>query len=362
MKAKHLIPLALLCLGITAVGCTDAEEHGAGEPADNAIRFAPNTSYSSSRSGDITANNLSEFYVYAYTGSGSDQSVFMNNTRVSKTAANTWTYSPLKYWPEKAVDFYAYAPEGWVGTDGPLKPVEYTAFPATTDLVYATSFGNNGNSATANAQVILNFRHALSKVTLNLSSTNTDLKVVVTNVLMCNLMMKGSFTFPTASTTATTGTPDAASVGTWSDLGTPYNYIFHMAQRPSEALTLTTEPTDMSDSDWGGPKYLIPQSLTWRSNGFGNDTYILAMCSVYDAATGTKLWPNDNTPPENVIEGSTSRDGLLKFPLSTTQFSEWKPGYHYIYNLVINANPEMGAIDFGTPTVDSFVDVVTDYE
>lgn len=361
MKKNKQLSLALLLGGLAFTACTEADEHGgADSPADNAIRFSANTAYTS-RSADITTNNLDEFKVYAYTGPADSPTTFMNNVTVKKTAANTWTYSPLKYWPNEPVSFYAYAPTTWVGTDGPLKPVAYDAYPAKTDLVYAVSRDISGNANAANAQVILNFRHALSKVTLNLSSTNPDLKVVITNVVMCNLMMKGSFNFPEATTTAGTAESDKASVGTWTDLNTAYNYIFHMAQRPSETITLTTTPTDMSETENGGSKYLIPQTLTWRSHGTGNDTYIVIMCSVYDAETGTKLWPNDNTPPENYIPGSTFKDGLLKFPLSTSTFSAWEPGYHYIYNLVINANPEMGAIDFGTPTVDSYVDVVTDY-
>lgn len=108
---------------------------------------------------------------------------------------------------------------------------------------------------------------------------------------------------------------------------------------------------------------MIPQTLTWRRNGAGaQDTYITVMCSVYDTKSGTKLWPNANTPSENIVEGSTFGDGLLKFPLSSTLFSEWHPGYHYVYNLVINSNSEMGAIEFGNPKVDSYVDVTTTYQ
>ena len=107
--------------------------------------------------------------------------------------------------------------------------------------------------------------------------------------------------------------------------------------------------------------YVLPQELTWRSNGSGNDTYIAVMCTVYDAASGTKLWPNANTPEDNLINGSTNGDGLLKFPLSTSIYSEWQPGCHYIYNLVINSNEDMGAIEFGTPSVDTFISIETNY-
>lgn len=358
---KISIPLAFITAGAMLSACSEADEQTAVTPGDNAIRFAAGAEYASRAASDITTNNLSEFAVYAYTGSANDPQLFMNNVTVKKTASNTWTYSPLKYWPSEPVDFYAFAPEGWASTDGPLKPVEYYNFPGHTDLIYAVSLDNKGEPAANNAQVILNFRHALSKVTLNLSSSNTRLKVYVTNAVMKGLMMKGQFHFPQASTNTTTGTPAQNSIGTWDNLNTPYIYAFHIARSLDERLLLTTTPTDMSDGDWGGPKYLIPQTLTYRSEGFGNDSFIAIMCSIYDAETGTKLWPNDNTPPENIATGSSFGDGILKFPLSTTQFSAWQPGYHYIYNLIINANPEMGAINFGSPTVDTFIDVESNY-
>lgn len=218
-----------------------------------------------------------------------------------------------------------------------------------------------GSAGMANAQVVFNFRHALSKVTIKMSSSNADLEVRVSNVALANIMAKGNFNFPNVSTA---GQPTADNIGTWTDQNTPTPYMYHMSQDKNDIITLTTTATDMSTTGMGmgGAKFLIPQILTWRSNGSGNDTYITVMCSVYDAKTGAKLWPNANTPEENIVEGSTFGDGLLKFPLSTSRFSEWTPGYHYIYNLVINSNEDMGAIEFGAPTVDSYVEVSTSYQ
>ena len=336
---------------------------------DNAIRFAANTEYARARgktaparAQDITINNLESFNVYAYiTG---DKAPYMDNVTVSKTGTNTWTYSPLKYWPSgKTLDFYAFAPATWLGSNSPLSPVPFECnYPmADQDLVYAVLPSLSGLTGTSNAQVIFNFRHALSKVTVRMSSANDKVLVKVTNVYLNNLYNKGNFNFPSGSTS---DPRDENNTGTWTDLSAPINYLYLMAQDVSDIITLTTEPTDMSDAHlpYGGGKFLIPQTLTWRSMGSGNDNYIAVMCSVYDAKTGAKLWPNSNTPPENVVQGSTFGDGLLKFPLSTAQFSEWQPGYHYIYNLVINGSEDMGAIEFGTPTVDSYVDVTTSME
>lgn len=357
---KHTFSkLAMFAFATASLAACSETDEPQQSVADNAIRFAANTEFASRAGEDVTTNNLTEFNVYAYTGAADNKVTFMDNVKVTKSSDNVWTYSPLKYWPAEAVDFYAFAPASWVGSDGPLKPVHYTNHAADKDLIYAVSPNLSGNGSQPNAQVVFNFRHALAKVTVLLSSTNADLKVNVTNVALANIYATGDFTFPSASTT---GTPTTESTGTWSNLSDVYPYMLHMSQRPDEVVTLTTTPVDLSETGLGGPKYLIPQTLTWRSHGAGQDNYMALMCTIYDAKTGVKLWPNANTPEENIVEGSTFHDGLLKFPLSTSQFSEWQPGYHYVYNLVVNANSEMGSIEFGQPTVDTYVDVETTYE
>lgn len=348
---------ALLALSFTS--CTTDEGPSATEMlrSDRQIRFAAATEMTRA---DVTTNNLTSFNVYAYTGTATSPKVFMDNVAVTKNSTNVWTYSPVEYWPAKeSVDFYAFAPSGWLGSATPVIPIPYDNSEGITDIVYAVNTNLTGNTG-SNAQVLFNFRHALSKVTVKLSSTNTSLQVKVTNVALANIATKGNFHFPGISTAGNV-TPN--STGHWTDQNTPSTYLYHMSQAADDIITLNSTPNDLSSSDLqlGGPKYLLPQTLIWNNNGSASDTYLTVMCSVYDAHTGTKLWPNANTPTENVVEGSTFGDGLLKFPLSTTAFNEWQPGYQYIYNVVINSNEEMGAITFGTPSVDTYVNMDTNY-
>lgn len=359
-KYYLLLPTVIGLSGLISACSSDEDSPLDTGRHDNAIRFVANTEFS--RAGDITTNSLTTFNVYAYTGLGTAPDVFMNNVEVKKTGANTWSYSPIQYWPAKeAVDFYAFAPASWLGTSQPIKPIPYDSYPGTEDIIYAVSPNLTGNVGMANAQVLFNFRHALSKVTVKMSSTNTNLLVKVSNVALTNIMTKGNFHFPTASTA---GTPTAESIGTWTDQNTPKTYMLHMSQDASDIITLTSTATDMATTGMGlgGAKYMTPQLLTWRSNGTGYDNSITVMCSVFDAKSGAKLWPNANTPSENVVDGSTFGDGLLRFPLSTSSFSEWHPGCHYVYNLVINSNEDMGAIEFGTPSVDTYINVTTNYQ
>lgn len=363
MKYRFLsTALSVAVLAAAAVSCSDREEDAPtpGSESDNAIRFAANTEYS--RVSDITTNNLTSFNVYAYTGTASAPNLFMDNVTVSKSGSSVWTYSPVQYWPAKeTVDFYAFAPASWVGADGPLMPVAYDALAGVEDIVYAVSPDLSGNNGQPNAQVVFNFRHALSKLTVKLSSTDTKLKVVVTNVAMTQVMTKGNFHFPSASTA---GTPTEESVGVWTDQNTPSTYMLLWSQALSDQLTLTATPTVVAAAGMGrgGEMFVMPQTLTYRSNGSGQDNYIGVQCSVYDAASGEKLWPNANTPAEDLVEHSTTGDGMLRFPLSSSKFSEWQPGCHYIYSLVINSNEEMGTIEFGAPSVDTFIDIETNYQ
>ena len=364
MLRNNLTYAAIIsAIGLSLASCSSEQDspeqviEGNGE-----IRFAANTEFS--RAGDITTNNLTAFNVYAYTrkDGSTTPNLFMNNVEVKKSAGNTWTYSPIQYWPaNEAVDFYAFAPSTWVGSDGPLKPVSYDAYPGTEDIVYAVSPDMHGSAGQPNAQVILNFRHALSKLTVKMSSTNTNLRVMVSNVALSNMMTKGNFNFPENSTS---GQEAADNVGKWTDQNTPTSYVLHWSQSPDERLELTTTPTIIAANGMGmgGTLFMIPQPLTYRSNGNGIDNTITVMCTIYDAKSGTKLWPNENTPEENIVPGSSFGEGLLKFPLSSSKFSEWQPGCHYIYNMVINSNEEMGAIEFGNPTVDTFIEVETTYE
>lgn len=340
------------------LSCTSAEEVGpVDESVGRAIHFAVNTEFT--RAADITTNNLNSFNVYAYTGNTESPAILMKNVSVTKNGHNTWTYSPIAYWPASGtVDFYAFAPASWVGSVNPRGSVAYESYPGTDDIIYAVSTGMTGS--TINPQVVLNFRHALSKVTIKLRSSDTNLQVRVSNVVIANIMTKGNFYFPSQSTSNAAASDN---VGSWKDQNTPLTYVYHMSQAADDIITLTTTATDMSNTGLGlgGAKYLVPQLLTYRSNGFGQDTYIAVMCSTYDAESGVKLWPNANTPKENIVEGSTYGDGLLKFPLGTSKFQEWQPGVHYIYNLTINSNEDMGAIEFGNPTVDTYIDIESNY-
>lgn len=356
----------LRLIGIVVAGaafmtsCSESEPMAPDDinPDMQEIRFAA-VAGASSRGSDITTLNLSSFNVYAFVDSTNE--FFMNNVSVTKGAGNQWVYSPVKYWPAGALDFYAFAPASWVPATGVRSKFKYTNS-GMEDVIYAVSLDRTQPKSQTDAQVRLNFRHALSKVSVFLASANPDITVKVSSVSLVGVSQEASFAFPTASTDVTGTTIAPSSLGTWSDYSSPYAYVLYMAQSPDDILTLNSTLTDVNP-EGNLPQYMIPQELKWTDDGssYLDSDYLQINLTMYDASTGVKIWPNDKTPEENLVPGSTNKDGLIKFQLSTATVRSWLPDCHYIYNVSIDGHQDLSEIEFGSPTVDTYVNVTTDY-
>lgn len=358
---KHSFLFVLTALGFAAVlpSCSSEDDDPIATGADNVIRFTAASRPTQSRvAEDITTGNLKQFFVYGYLTS--DGSPYMTNVEVNKTGTNLWEYSPVKYWPSgDALNFYAYAPAGMLapGTT-PLDAVHFTNN-GMSDFIYAVSPGLSQPAQGSEAQVKFNFRHALAKITVKLSSEDTTMEVRVNNATIVGANQYGDFRFPTASTAGDIESGSAESIGTWSNLGSKGFTVLHMAQRQDEIITLTPEPVDI-DTDGDAAKFFIPQELPFKQGGdYENEVYLVLTCAMYDKATGKKIWPNANTPDINLPNGGISGEGYIYLSLQGSDFTAWKGGYHYIYNVVINGHPDMSQIEFDNPTVDKFVTVTT---
>ncbi|MDE6121482.1 MAG: fimbrillin family protein, partial [Muribaculaceae bacterium] len=274
MTMKHYSFLILAAMGVAAgfASCSSEQDDPAPVGSDDVIRFTAATRQAEDRATDITTSNLTQFFVYGYLNS--DGSAYMSNVEVNKTSANTWEYSPVKYWPSgDAIDFYAYAPEGVLppGTT-PLDQIHFTNT-GTTDFIYAVSPDMSQPVSGKDAQVKFNFRHALSRITVMLSSTDTKLDVKVNNVTVVGANQYGDFKFPEASTQADISTAPENSIGTWSNLSGKGIAVLHMAQRPDEILTLTPSPVN-ADTDGNGMVFFIPQDLPFVQGGdYNNEVY-----------------------------------------------------------------------------------------
>lgn len=353
---RHLKFLLIASIGLVSglTACSSEEDDPVVAGADNVIRFTAASRLPQSRAtSEITTDNLKQFFVYGYLAS--DQSLYMNNVEVNKTGTNVWEYSPVKYWPSgDALNFYAYAPSGMLpsGTT-PLDVVHFTNG-GMSDFIYAVAPNMSQPAPGSDAQVKFNFRHALAKVTVMMSSEDEDMEVRVNNVTIAGVNQNGDFKFPTTSTAN-----DSESVGTWSNLSSKGFSVLHMAQRQNEVITLTPTPVD-ADIEGDAAKFFIPQELPFAQGGdYVNEVYLVITCAMYDKATGVKVWPNVNTPKPNLPNGGLAGEGYIYLSLQGPGFNAWQGGYNYLYNVVINGHPDMSQIEFGNPTVDKYVTVTT---
>ena len=158
-------------------------------------------------------------------------SSFMYNTQVTRTGTEgnyTYTYNPVKYWPDDAtslVQFFAYYPYNGDGIT--LSPASTTGYPTVTylpntavsaqvDLMLAATASGVNNKGTGTA-VSLAFQHVLARIgfSVKLDASFTTQKVVIQSIQMTGLT--GSGTFSTSSLSWTPGSGTASYTASISD-------------------------------------------------------------------------------------------------------------------------------------------------
>lgn len=340
MKADLLLCTAALMLATAS--CSEKDEP-TGSTAEHAIAFSA-TAPKNSRAATTTAT-LNSFIVYAFTGT----KPLMEATEV-KRDGGSWTYSPAAYWPDSPVNFFAFSPDitgskQITGSGTNCIPGFYNY--GDIDLLYAVNIGEFEKPT----PVAINFRHAMSQISVKLSSTNSTIAVRLYHVKLCNLFLKGTFDFP--SETTAPDTPDVT--GTWSEYSNRESLLTYYNMEGYTTLTRT--PTDYTEDNLK-VSFFLPQQLEQVALSDGDFTgcYIQVDCEIYDTSSGAKLWPKSDTPPYLLVPQTPC--GRLIFPLRTSNVEEWKIGYSYVYNIAINNPSVLDAIGFA-PTVDEYNEFTT---
>lgn len=335
---------AILAMPILITACSD-DDTGENRPVnEREIRFTA-TAAPESRAEEITTNTLTSFKVFAYT----DGQLYMDNVEVTKSSAdNTWSYSPVMYWPTTPVNFFAYSPDDWNnGISDAESPVAYTN-DGNSDLIYAV----NMNEVQSASPVSMNFHHAFSSVKVMLKSTTENILVNLTGIALENIFRTGTFSFPKTTTRPGVGTTS----GVWSKQTDPGEYVYYAAD--GSPATLTATETDYADKCDG---FMLPQTLTAMASDASGYTgsYIRVDCTITDKASGKLIWPNGNTP-DNQKETLASGDvtGHLFFALSSDKLGHWVGGSRYVYVITVNGGAGMEPIEF-SPEVEVFVDGAT---
>lgn len=331
--------LAISALAITVLSACDDSGFDMPEQIDSMvpIRFAANSGLTA-RDELLNTSDLSLFNVYAY--NSATQEKIMNNFSVAKDNAGNWKYDYTQFWPTQGADFYAYAPAGWVSDNNPLTPTAFDNSRAISDLLYATAISQNGIADARKQTVMLDFKHALAKCTFSIAAENQDLTISLSKVSITNIASNADFTFPVASTRASSSNADR--VGSWSNLSIPKEYVIFNAGRDKDRISLGNRAIELSRLRNDVPQFMIPQGLRFENGGVDGDNAIVIVCSIYDKNSGVKLWPNAETEPENMVNGNVGGDGIIRIPLMSEDFDQWRGGYEYNYRIELSANPGKG--------------------
>lgn len=345
---------------------------------------------SATRAADVYCNNNmpKEFYVSAI----SDGMSYIDKDHIAYENESWVNKSGVRYWPETAVDFYAYYNDNnsysWSveNQKAVAKFVDFTVNDNVADqqdLIYAvkTSQSKPGEDA-ANTPVALNFRHALSQIVFQAKNTNANLYVEISGVKVVNVGNTNTFTFPSVNTDnnikdhtgATTDYPsEAQGWGTWEPLaaGTAvYGVTFPAAavKGDSQIVALTTTDDGEKAGEFNSnTMLLLPQTTTAVDidKQFGTDggSYFLVNCIIKNVKDGSEVAADDV-----YLWGDNSTGAWQPKELAIPVAFSWEQGKKYIYTLVFGEgnggyepdpddptpDPVLVPITF-TVTVDDFV-------
>ena len=332
MKSKYL---AVALSAVALVACNNEDVLEVNQGRGISFQVATEASTRAQATGvATTTNTIDNFKVWGFTGNPTQ--TLMNGIKVSKSGSE-WSYGDPIFWPESTVDFYAVSPSencgGTVSISSSEKKI--TGFTVNTtqasqvDLLYAVNMGEKKADHEA-TPVSINFRHALSQIVFKAKNTNNNLKVMINDVKVVNVVKGGDFTYP-ESTTAT-GSITTATQGTWDLLSGDGSTEMFGAGITAKTLDGKVETavdlTTVENSIYTGALFLMPQELQpWnisedKSNENGG-SYFVVSCKIYNKATGSEdevlLWP--------------SKDEYAYVAIPTSDI-EWEQGKKYIYTFI----------------------------
>lgn len=350
---KKVLLAALSALALAACVNDETIEMNPG----NAVGFRPSTE-NSTRATVTTSNTIQDFKVWGYyrKSDNAGYTSFMEEQVVSK-AGNEWVYSPVRFWPTSGeVDFYSVSPADVTTniTKDAQQIVNYTVNTDPSkqiDLLYAVNMGCTDNTNSGNG-VPVNFRHALSQVVFKAKTANPSIEVEIESITLKSVMSKGTFTFPTETTTAI-GSFDTyeeavedGTFGKW-ELSKDAKDLQFYTVKLDQAKTVPSngEAVDLTTTD-NGVLLLMPQVLAESDYTYEGQTGSSApkmeiKCKIYNVSGEDKTL---------VLGYPKSFGTLSNIPFEGT----WQQGRKYTYTLIFGE--EMGdleKVNF-TTSVDEF--------
>lgn len=332
MKKNNLLILAVAALGFAA--CANDETTAVNEKLaeSNAISFRANVG-GLMRAVDIDASTLQSngFTVFA-TETGNTTIYFSEDVFRWDAGTSSYTSTTKHYWPSSdALDFYAYASNGSSTITHTKDTKVFEITPASdaanqSDFVFANtndkSKGTSADNATYYGKngVVLNFRHAMSKVTIKIVNSNTTLTATVKDVTLDYIDNKGTYTYSgSVSGTNTDGKGvSLLKFADWKNTGaTKISY--------TQTATTTSYTSATAATALPTPFILVPHTLTTAA------TYSSATAdSPFNGANIQIELKLQNTKNNAYIIGGA---GAYETAMWNLPAGSWEPGKHYIYTV-----------------------------
>ena len=339
---KNLFILAVAGLALATCSSDETIASQATSQA-NEISFRPLVS-GVTRAADIDANtgtyglNTIGFTVFATLEGGTPTNYFPET--VFTWASSSYTSSTKYYWPsEGTLEFFGYANSKPADHANQVTHSALTkAFTVTpdadaqyqTDLIVACTTGKSKTGTYNSSQygkdgVPLNFRHAMTKVTIQLKNSSTDFHFTVGNVVLGNVYTTGTYTFTGSTNNAVTPTTNTNTDATsgyylqysdWSSQTTLGTY--------TQGASTTSYATSASAASLTHSMILVPQTLT------NSSTYASASGSATFDASYITVQIKAQDASDHYIAGTSGSFVTALWPLPATK---WLPGYHYTYTV-----------------------------
>ena len=313
--------IILAAISILAAASCAKQETVSSNLRGNAIEFR---TADITKAADITTGNLQVFNVTAFTTS--DDKIYFSNVEFTKNPSGTFVSPDKLYWPTpNSLNFYAYAPCKATTPAGQITVHDYKTFTVTpdntknsatqTDLVF-TSLSNVKEPESGS--VALKFRHAESKIRVQVNNTSSTIKMEVEGWKIGGISGKGIFSFSGFDSY------NFCKVTDWSLVeGSATEYI----QTLPTSGKIAVAPKATSPVKVANELILIPQSKTKASAPKATDgAYIAVKMKVMNAESGT------------VLVGSESEGAWCYWPVDIA----WTPGRSYTYSIDLSGTNELG--------------------
>lgn len=352
MKKHSLFLAGLALLGLAS--CSNDDLALAPQGAENVVNYSVNVP-AQTRAADSYCNSSLPASFKVWGVFADDAYEYIPGDVVDRVGTNPvkWiSQAGDRYWPDasKKLDFYAEVNGNDVfslNKSGMTVAPGFNNFEVKNDvaqqvdLMYAVQKGQSRD----NANVNLNFRHALTQVCFKAKSMNNNIRVIVKGIAVGHLAKKGTFVMPTTNTTMNyenhgdaIDDADDYNRGTWTVDANDDNSTKYEIEIPDLRLTTTEAniscPGANHANGWERVMTVLPQKQTaWnplnKTSDF-NGAYFLVKCEIYNEK-GDAI-----DPVHDLLYGKEYQYAAIPVDI------DWKQGKRYIYTFIFGEGQNGG--------------------